>query len=920
MGSINNLIEFLRLRRRYEEFQKKTPKEETEVTLQYLEDSRITYTANATEFQTDFIKYKRIYDLLTDYHATAIYLLETATDRQYFVKDTNGVYRNIPDRSIAHPNENDLTTFTLEAATYDYFYDTPKKRVVIFIKSLPPVAVFADIINYGPNEKYLKDVDNGPDIYFYSKPNTGFGKIMESLLDFYSMGWDIEKKVTIRKSDKTGAMSLIPVMSVDISHQSFVLKYPFEKKGFQPTFSLQDDDCAIILKFECIGAFLSFLYDTLFSQGFDQYEGLGRARDNFLTQFKEQVIGILERKITSDVRKYYKDALEILYYLPESLATIIDNKVLWALIAEGIRSGANLSNSISLTKQNIYVKLIEIILLKDNQEERFLDYLSSRIEAILFSDSPFPFSLSSIPTRIVVTGFVPPDPKKITILEYLYERLSGENLIRFAYLVNKAWRRTRFVDSNPRVNKEYRYTTGPKFLPYHSEKNFGFFSSNVSAFFVINPYNEDETILELNLETGEYSNKNLPPIPLPFINEEIINHYYYHPFFPIKIVNVGKDSSDFETAIQLDVIVPAFMIKLNRDEQFWHNVMKAVEYAVDVAAIVLSYGTLSELVAAEVLTSLAVVRGIGAVAGLSSGLLNLVMKLSNSEDSPLGKTLSEYLFWVELLSLSGELTAAIRNGLKRSAMNLVETEEDLVNLEKQLDDAVIEEDGTVRKLTQGEKDEIIQEMKAAAGVAEEKVKNLDIVDEAGDILDVSKLARIGERIRESTKLNNFEILVVDRNNQAFSKMFKAWQNNHNIVEGVFIPKSGIYPKYGGYVKGPKIYLFSGIHPRGGVVLKNHTLQHEIFHAEMHAKLIEQLGFEKYQKVINKIPMHIKEEYVVHRFLRAKPKALNIEELSNEFKRINSHYRKLAGQPSLTETYLKNEWTLKNELKKLKIYY
>ena len=38
--------------------------------------------------------------------------------------------------------------------------------------------------------------------------------------------------------------------------------------------------------------------------------------------------------------------------------------------------------------------------------------------------------------------------------------------------------------------------------------------------------------------------------------------------------------------------------------------------------------------------------------------------------------------------MSGELTLAIRNGLKRSATKLVANEEDLAKLEKQLDDLV----------------------------------------------------------------------------------------------------------------------------------------------------------------------------------------------------------------------------------------
>jgi hypothetical protein len=70
--------------------------------------------------------------------------------------------------------------------------------------------------------------------------------------------------------------------------------------------------------------------------------------------------------------------------------------------------------------------------------------------------------------------------------------------------------------------------------------------------------------------------------------------------------------------------------------------------------------------------------------------------------------------WIEMLSLSGELTVAIRNGLKRSVTKLVGKEEDLAKLEKQLDDAVIEENGKKESL-QEEKNAIKKELYKVLG-------------------------------------------------------------------------------------------------------------------------------------------------------------------------------------------------------------
>lgn len=69
--------------------------------------------------------------------------------------------------------------------------------------------------------------------------------------------------------------------------------------------------------------------------------------------------------------------------------------------------------------------------------------------------------------------------------------------------------------------------------------------------------------------------------------------------------------------------------------------------------------------------------------------------------------------------MSGELTLAIRNGFKRSATKLVGKEEDFARLEKQLDEAVIEENGKRRKLNEVEKKQIREEVKLKAGMAED---------------------------------------------------------------------------------------------------------------------------------------------------------------------------------------------------------
>ncbi len=56
--------------------------------------------------------------------------------------------------------------------------------------------------------------------------------------------------------------------------------------------------------------------------------------------------------------------------------------------------------------------------------------------------------------------------------------------------------------------------------------------------------------------------------------------------------------------------------------------------------------------------------------------------------------------------------------MKSSAVRMVEKEEDLARLEKQLDEAVVEENGRKRKRTQQEKEEILEEVKGKMGMAD----------------------------------------------------------------------------------------------------------------------------------------------------------------------------------------------------------
>lgn len=75
------------------------------------------------------------------------------------------------------------------------------------------------------------------------------------------------------------------------------------------------------------------------------------------------------------------------------------------------------------------------------------------------------------------------------------------------------------------------------------------------------------------------------------VEEEIVDQFWYHPFYPIYL----KDIENQETEMKLDAIVPAFTLFANQKKQFWSNVITAGEYAADVVTTLSGVGNLAEV-------------------------------------------------------------------------------------------------------------------------------------------------------------------------------------------------------------------------------------------------------------------------------------------------------------------------------------
>ncbi|KQK27218.1 hypothetical protein AR438_03155 [Chryseobacterium aquaticum] len=693
MSDFKNIVEFFRLNRRYEEAEK-LYSESNKITLTILE-TKENYEVNTQEYNG----LKLLRDIFQLFSTTEIFILNNPSGKEFYVKTNAGTYFNIDTEQVnTNVISTDLYTVSLEDFPPEaYFYDTVKNCVAIDMISIKNVQIFPESIRYDPHSDFFEDFSHQETLSFsYNTHKTW----VYDFVSFFIPNNDPEgdpfakhvsdSDVTVTQIRITQIIDIIPIIKESMG--KYFAHYNLYKKDdrkFVPFYlnrnNFSDENIPVVtLTFNSLGAFMSYLNDTIFSQTDNFTKG---KRSIFLKQYYEIIVLPLIRNLESKSTFSYYDALQALYYLPESLFNMLPEGFLWTFFEKAIANDS-FTNKPYSKEEDIFLKILQVLASTENNAVKLIERLIKKVGT----------------------------QNSQMLLEFFYERIHGNNFIEFGKIVNNAWRKTRFVDYSSETNTEFASTNGPKLLPYHSEKLAGFFFSNLSASFEGNPKNKDERFLRFKFDTGK--TRKVPEI-LPDgtpvdIDEGIIEYYYYHPFYPVKIKNADEDNQNQETAIKLDAIVPAFMLFANSNQQFWNNVIKSGEYALDIGVIALSYGTLSGLAAAEVITTLAVARGIGSTAAITSSLANIILKLSNAEDSALGQAFCEYLFWIEMLSLSGELTIAMRNGLKRSATKLVGKEENLARLEKQLDEATIEENGVQRKLTQDEKDEVLDEVKKDA--------------------------------------------------------------------------------------------------------------------------------------------------------------------------------------------------------------
>ena len=729
---------------------------------------------------------------------------------------------------------------------------------------------------------------------------------------------DKEQEVQVHLNSESGIVGRYPYISKTIVGYNVEYVYSndeFAKVSFI-SWQFLRRNWAIKLEFKSIYGFITYMNKTHIRDAGDFENGLseknterGRLFNSYLEMLNEAY---------NDVKHNSHDLLKLFFFLPESINLHIDNSILWKIVAKG--ASISMAN-VFWRNEDAFLKVIKV-LARTESSSNFLGYLHN----------------------IKVAARPNVGNKKEPLILALQYHLDGDNYRTFLYLFWSIWNESQYSNLDSDENKLIDPTgKSPVLMPYKSDKTLGFNHDNAAI-----GWNRltKKVQVDIEFETYEIEKRKFPffdfgsdpifeyEVQTPVVKEET---YQYHLYSPIVIINEGNPHFLFKAQggeQKKYTVLPAFILYAREKSAVLGNVLTAAEYLLDVLSAVSGVGSLiragrllNTLNAGKTLIFKAAVKvkGVGQAAvgaiEVSSGVGNGLLKLLDMKDSELGKAVSDVLLKLELLSLGIELTAAVRAGLKKSAQTALDTKQ-LKDAEKRANDIIelnLDKKGKLNRTESvKEAEETLEGIEFLENLVEEHQRFLKFGDElgAGAKFDYTTIPAIVKQIRKNKGYEKFECIIVDRNNQEYRKLFQAWQKSGGSAYGINVP---IYANHykGVPVKGPKVLFFVG-EAVGTTPIEHvlkHTAQHEFWHVEMHIQLINKLGHgEKYKKLISDIPTHIKEEYVTHRFLKTRSKAMDAKEIDEEIRRIND-MRDARGLNLLDRSYFKNKWDLRKELSK-----
>ena len=658
MSDINKLVEYLN-------FEYKGEKNEDSTSIIVIDENFGTEESNIKEFLIVDLEnnslFKRLY-LNTDF----IYLDVSQEETIYYKGQiqANGpiLYSNILSVDVWEElDDSNFITVTLNTqsegfstsfnAFPDGFYYN-YEEATLYYKSLDTAFVYVKSFIFHYFYQDIADISNGTYLLNY-KDNEGYTiDFGDSLLKYISETnlqtaiSNNQRKITLTKATLSGMVFRFP--KIRKGELKYLYKLP--EGNFFPRTKFFDNDIAIHLSFATIYGQLEFLNQTVFDHisYFDE-ETTGTA-GVFYKEYSEMVL--FELKAAK-----FDDKLKIIYHLPVFFLVQIDFRDLnlWEVLGEMLENA--LTNA-GTNKEDIAIKLLCILLEKDGGD-MFLENLIAQ------------------------------KSENITYFSLLFEKLNGDNFVTFITFMWQVWINSKYVLP---VNALYESFDSPWMLPFSSKKQFGFYFSNISV-----AYTQKENAIQFAYDTGQTEMIYLPALEgkeglNPYKSVPVKEYYTYHVYQPLLLKDIEGNNQTALALLQKETLVPSFVLKANQEKQFWSNVVTAAEYVLDVVTTfsgvgnVLKFRYLTKLRdlallskgvsgADKVVRSVNILRNIKGAVGIveiSSGSLNLLLNITDKRNESPYKELSEVLFYLELLTIAGELTVPLKTGIRKSAKEAVE--------------------------------------------------------------------------------------------------------------------------------------------------------------------------------------------------------------------------------------------------------
>ncbi|PTX60642.1 hypothetical protein C8N46_106288 [Kordia periserrulae] len=602
-----------------------------------------------------------------------------------------------------------------------YYYHIKQEQLYILISVFPEAIIIGQkFLDYNP--KHLGGLTDG-DYTLNYKDSFGFtNSFMDKIIStpFYWGHDDKYRTVNVTLNNQIGKVHWFPKIRKESGKVVLYYEYDNARNDFNvPMAENGFLEAAIRLEFNYTRGFLAFMVLTYFINNISPLdvleEDVGFRRSDFFKKYIEIVAESLQNSVFTTIY----DTISTLYYVPDEF--FVQKQALFS----------NNSYSEFLGEDFLWSAIKRVLRIPlSNFGPNVEDITMGLFETLLFIQDYKGYKNHKDKNDYILNELLTRKYNHESYLIAFYNRMHTYNFVNYNYFIYKIWRNSSYVNPEHPIFKNTSYFTkltdlkeeekkkAPIMLTYKSNKLLGFYTSNIDA-----EFNDDENIAFTPDESSWdeiydfFFNDNGN-----FIKSWVEGNWKitYHPLHPIYLPNPTEES-----AIRVQKISPALLIKASEDKAFWSNVGTAVSYTFDVLTTLSGFTNLAKFRHLGRIADAAgyikngvrlkntfyvykAAKGTLATIEISSGTINILLRITGLEDTPFGQALTNFLFWMEMLTLSVDLYDAIEEGLRGSAKVLTEVNNSEI-LSKKLDEFI-----EAKLIDESDKARIVDEIKEIA--------------------------------------------------------------------------------------------------------------------------------------------------------------------------------------------------------------